>query len=43
MPLILAFDPTTGVVVRHASLERRIDPGHKKVPKIYSLAVHPTR
>lgn len=30
-------------LLRATGLQGRIDPGHKKVPKVYSLAVHPTR
>eukprot|EP00887_Chlorella_sp_A99_P005680 scaffold1.g5680.t1 len=43
VPAILGFNPSTGEVVRYASLQGQVDPGTKKVPKVYSLAVHPTR
>ena len=42
-PLVLGLDPATGGMERYAGLEGKIDPGQKKVPKVYHLAVHPTR
>ncbi|KAL4432170.1 hypothetical protein ABPG77_005932 [Micractinium sp. CCAP 211/92] len=42
-PLILGLDPATGGMERYCGLEGKVDPGQKKVPKIYHLAVHPTR
>ena len=42
-PLVLGLDPATGGLEWYAGLEGKIDPGQKKVPKVYHLAVHPTR
>lgn len=42
-PLVLGLDPATGGMERYIGLEGKIDPGQKKVPKVYHLAVHPTR
>ena len=42
-PLILGLDPATGGMERYVGLEGKIDPGQKKMPKIYHMAVHPTR
>ena len=42
-PLVLGLDPATGGMERYVGLEGKVDPGAKKVPKIYHLAVHPTR
>ena len=43
VPVVLGLHPVTGEVTRYISLENMIDPGQKKIPKVYSLAVHPTR
>lgn len=40
---MLGLDPATGGMERYIGLEGKIDPGQKKVPKVYHLAVHPTR
>ena len=40
---MLGLDPATGGMERYTGLEGKIDPGQKKVPKVYHLAVHPTR
>ena len=42
-PLVLGLDPATGGMERYAGLEGKIEPGQKKMPKVYHLAVHPTR
>ena len=43
MPVILGMDPASGGVMIYANLEGQIEAGHKKAPKIYHAAVHPTR
>lgn len=40
---MLGLDPATGGMERYADLGGKIDAGGKKIPKIYHLAVHPTR
>ncbi|KAL4855688.1 hypothetical protein ACK3TF_003771 [Chlorella vulgaris] len=42
-PLVLGLDPATGGMERYADFGGKIDAGGKKIPKIYHLAVHPTR
>lgn len=40
---MLGLDPASLGVMVYADLAGQVDPGHKKVPKIYHAAVHPTR
>jgi WD40 repeat protein len=40
---VMGLDPGTKAAQPLVNLQGRIDPGQKKVPKIYHAAVHPTR
>lgn len=40
---ILGLNPTSGHIIPLIDLNGIVDPGQKKVPKVYHIAVHPTR
>ncbi len=42
-PIILGLNPYNGGVTMYADLAGQIEAGQKKTPKIYHMAVHPTR
>ena len=39
----LGLNPSNGELREYISLDGRVDPGTKKMPKIYHATVHPTR
>jgi hypothetical protein len=43
VPVILGLNPYNGGISMYADLAGQIDAGQKKTPKIYGMAVHPTR
>jgi hypothetical protein len=43
VPLMVGLNPVSGAVQTLINLQGKIDPGQKKIPKIYSAAVHPTK
>ena len=40
---MLGVNPVTGDTMRYITLQGKLDPGTKKIPKVYHLAVHPTQ
>lgn len=43
VPIVWGINPTTKEFLPLINLQGMIDPGQKKVPKVYNIAVHPTR
>ena len=43
VPSLLGLNPSSGEVTELLSLVGQVDPGQKKVPKIYHAAAHPTK
>lgn len=41
-PALWGLHPGTGAVTQLLAMEHLIPPGHKKVPKVYTAACHPT-
>lgn len=43
VPSLLGLNPSSGEVTELLSLTGQVDPGQKKVPKVYHAAAHPTK